>query len=200
MFLYKCFYYLLFIFQCKSSYKDGQSFNTYFHKVFPRQETGQQVRKSLQTKVKCPKCQKLFHPNSLSQHIRSQHLSSPGNVISATRFLTSICVDANNGIYLVRKYFSGGDYVIHVQFKTSDPQSFNCTSNHCKQLSETAERSGNISFLCSHLKSISFCDQRSSSSPDLEEATLNDLVFKYKWLKPERIAECQLLQSQAYKA
>ena len=128
-----------------------------FHGLMRKEDEGMLVRKTVDPKVPCPSCSKLFHPNALSQHVRSQHIgTNNSNEISTQRHLRSVCVDQVNGIYLVRKSFSGGDYVIHVQFKTSPPQCFTCSDNSCKQLHETAARSNNTSFMCKHLKSVHF--------------------------------------------
>lgn len=171
-----------------------------FHSMFAsKEEQEPKVRKSSQSKVPCPSCKKLFHPNSLSQHVRSQHFSSPGNTISAERHLRSVCIDIKNGIYLVRKSFSGGDHVVHVQFKTSFPQCFSCTSSNCKQFCETAARSGDTSYLCNHLRSVHFSEAL-PPTPELDKSVLKELVYKMKWLKPERIQECRSLQTEAHKA
>ena len=158
------------------------------------------VRKSVERKVPCPSCSKLFHPNSLSLHIRTKHTESQLSAnISPEHHLRSVCIDPSKGIYLVRKSFSGGDHVLHVQFKTSPPQSIKCTSSACKELSETAGRSGETGFLCVHLKSVAF-SEAGSSLPPLEEASLNSLVYQMKWLKPERVKECKDLQAKALQA
>ena len=155
------------------------------------------LRKSVEKKVPCPSCNKLFHPNSISQHIKTKHSAClTTNNISSEHHLRSVCVDPVNGIYLIRKSFSGGDYVLHAQFKTSFPQSIKCTSSACKELCETAGRSGETGFMCIHLKSIPF-SVAASSLPALGEEALKSLVYEMKWIKPERMKECKHLQEKA---
>lgn len=165
-----------------------------FHSLIenPPSSTQPYVRKSVESKVPCPSCNKLFYPNSLSQHVKTQHTTSSltTHTISPEHHLRSICVDSSKGIYLVRKSFSGGNFVLHAQFKTSLPQSIKCTSSACKELSETAGRSGETGFLCSHFKSATF-SEAANILPPLEDASLNSLVYEKKWLKPERVKECK---------
>ncbi|XP_046858666.1 uncharacterized protein LOC124452120 [Xenia sp. Carnegie-2017] len=112
------------------------------------------------------------------------------------RYLNGICVDSTNGVYLVRKQLSGTDHPIHCQFKTTNSPSIACSVDTCRQLSETASRSGQANFLCDHVQSTYFIGT-STVVDHLREDSLDYIVNTLKWLKFERRSECLQWQKQA---
>lgn len=149
-------------------------------------------------RVKCPfpDCKREFHPNSLSSHIKTKHAADKRKKISSMRYLNGICVDSTNGVYLVRKQLSGTDHPIHCQFKTTNSPSIACSVDTCRQLSETASRSGQANFLCDHVQSTYFIGT-STVVDHLREDSLDYIVNTLKWLKFERRSECLQWQKQA---
>lgn len=151
-------------------------------------------------KVKCPynQCGRELHPNSLSNHIRSQHQSTKSLEINQSRYLNGICVDQKNGIYLVRKQWHGVDYPIHCQFLVAVPSpSIQCGSQICRQHTETASRSGQSGFLCDHLQSTHFLKPVVESCLSTEKLDL--ITSTIKWLKPERNSQCLAWKEKALK-
>ena len=126
-----------------------------------------------------------------------KHVADGKKGINSSRYLNGTCVDVSQGVYLVRKQLRGTDHPIHCQFKTTYPSSIVCNVDVCQQLSSTARRSGQSTFLCDHLKSTQFIGTSSVMADQLKEESLDLVVNSLKWLEPEQRSECLEWQKQA---
>ena len=95
--------------------------------------------------------------------------------ISKSRHHNTVLVDGNKGLYCSSKNLSGRAVPIHVIKKTSgkEPLVF-CENLTCIYEKQTAERGGNVSYECDHVKSIEHAI--AGKVIDLDIAVLDQLV------------------------
>lgn len=150
-----------------------------------------------QNEVTCGSCAKAFSSKkSLQNHTRYIHTAP--DFISGSRHLNGICVDPDKGIYLMRRSFSGTSHPVHVIHSFGTDGGFVCELNDCRELSNTARRSGNPSFICNHLKSVQYVAEKAKSRYVLSPQSLEDLTEKkMRWFKKTRKQECSHLQTMA---
>ncbi len=142
----------------------------------------------------CETCLKHFSSKkSLRNHIKYIHVTT--DYINANRFLHGVCVDPRQGLYLVRRSFSGTSHPIHVFHSFGVNGGFSCELDECREFSKTARRSGNPNFMCCHLKSVQYVLEPFKPPPAMSRTVLEELIGKVKWLKQSREQEC--LQAQA---
>ena len=98
----------------------------------------------------------------------------------------------------MRRSFSGTSHPIHVIHDTGAGGSFSCELNDCREMSNTAKRSGNPNFVCCHLKSVQYVTETAQSRYVLSRQALEELVDKkMRWFKKSREQECIELQTMA---
>ena len=142
----------------------------------------------------CETCLKRFSSNKLLRnHIKYIHVTT--DYINANRFLHGVCVDPRQGLYLVRRSFSGTSHPIHVLHSFGVDGGFSCELDECREFSKTARRSGNPNFMCCHVKSVQYVTEPFNPPPTMSRTVLEELIGKVKWLKQSREQEC--LQAQA---
>ena len=146
---------------------------------------------------RCDQCSKDFvSKKSLQNHTRFYHISP--DYISATRYLSGVCVDPDRGIYMIRRSFNGTSHPVHVMHNFGINGGFSCELNDCRELSNTTKRSGNPNFICNHLKSVQYVSKSSSSHYILPREPLEELLCqKVAWFKQKREDECLKLQENA---
>ena len=147
----------------------------------------------------CSVCSKNFaSKKSLQNHAKYYHVSP--DFINATRYLNGVCVDPDRGIYMIRRSFSGTNHPVHVIHNFGSDGGFSCELNDCREVSNTAKRSGNPNFICNHLKSVQYVTKNSTSRYILPRESLEALINKrVSWLKQSREEECLKLQENANK-
>ena len=147
----------------------------------------------------CNACSKYFaSKKSLQNHTKYYHVSP--DFINATRYLNGVCVDPDRGIYMIRRSFSGTSHPVHVMHNFGSDGGFSCELNDCREISNTAKRSGNPNFVCNHLKSVQYVTKNSTSRYILPRESLEELISKkISWLKQSRQEECLKLQQNASK-
>jgi hypothetical protein len=145
----------------------------------------------------CSLCNKAFSSKkSLQNHGRYFHISP--DFISGRRHLNGICVDPDRGIYLMRRSFSGTSHPVHVIHDFGTDGGFSCELNECRELSNTARRSGNPRFVCSHLKSVQYISENAKSCYALPHRSLEELIGEnVRWFKKSREQECLQLHAIA---
>ena len=104
---------------------------------------------SLGGKLVCPECCK-YYPNkkALQRHTREQHKRKVEATVGPGRHLKGVCVDFENGIFMISRTFSGTGHPIHCQHKTNftlDSEksvSSSCEVDECLDAAQVARRSG----------------------------------------------------------
>lgn len=150
-------------------------------------------------RVRCQYCEKSFHPHSLKTHIDTQHNTGASHlVISPYRFHKGICVDANNGVYFLRRNLSGPCNPVHVQYcPNGNPPKVMCQLTECQQVMDTAARSGDVGFLCKHLLSVQYIPTELPSVRPLGSNSLDYLVNGVNLLKAGSKVDCLEYQLSA---
>ena len=140
----------------------------------------------------CETCLKRFSSNkSLRNHIKYIHVTT--DYINANRFLRGVCVDPRQGLYLVRRSFSGTSHPGFHSFEVDG--GFSCELDECREFSKKTRRSRNPNFMCYHIKSVQYVTERFNLPPTISRTVLEELIGKVKWLKKSR--QQKYLQSQA---
>ena len=142
----------------------------------------------------CETCFKHFSSKKyFRNHVKYIHFTT--DYINANRFLHGVCVDPRQGLYLVRRSFSGTSHPIHVLHSFGVDGGFLCELDECREISKTARRSGNPNFMCCHLKSVQYVSEPFKTPPAMSRNVLEELIGQVKWLKQSREQEC--LEAQA---
>lgn len=72
--------------------------------------------------------------------------------------LSSVCIDASNGVSAVQRSGHGFSVPVHVQKKTwGKHHQVRCELQECCQYQQLAYRSGQSFSLCEHLRSLDYC-------------------------------------------
>ncbi|XP_059203417.1 uncharacterized protein LOC131982813 [Centropristis striata] len=118
----------------------------------PAAQPQMHVHGQQQVKIKCVHCGLKLNRRNLRVHIKRKH--SGKKDITAERHLSCQCIDPQNGIFAVKKTFTGP---IHVIKKTSGTNlQVRCEMDLCKANAELAERSNCLAFECDHLRSLTY--------------------------------------------
>lgn len=104
-------------------------------------------------KRQCSNCGKYVNRKWMKHHIKTHEKKQ----ITAARHNFSVRIDPNQGIYCSAKSIKGRFIPVHLIKKTSgtSPYLF-CEELTCIEKKQTAERGGNISFECEHIRSAEF--------------------------------------------
>ena len=96
----------------------------------------------------------------MKEHKKRKHTSEVDMPqISSDNFHPGVCVDSNNGIYLVSASYQGMRNPIHVQkLTTANVQRIECPDGSCKELWKVAASSDHPSYECAHVQSIKYCN------------------------------------------
>ncbi|PIK50793.1 hypothetical protein BSL78_12323 [Apostichopus japonicus] len=123
------------------------------------------ISRNTQDRVTCEMCSRTLQKCSLKRHIEQQH--------GEDRKAYGVCVDSENGIYMVRKTNSGVNFPCHVQKKVCDAvtKEVLCEISECIHTAEIASRSGYKSFECRHLQIASKC------APEPDVVVLEDDIL-----------------------
>ncbi|CAL4109997.1 unnamed protein product, partial [Meganyctiphanes norvegica] len=139
--------------------------------------------------VECTQCQQLYHPKYIYQHIRMQHdtVKIKSN-ISQSRHHHSVRIDSRLCLYTSAKTISGIQIPVHViKFSNGSEKNpsaitledlkkrFKCESIMCINKCRSEWVSGNIEYLCDHLKSVDFAVEPNDGRLDK----------KFQWLDKE---------------
>ena len=172
--------------------------------VTPKHNTNQiqleqmpKISKSPDTKqdhVDCDICGQLMLRKNLKRHKMNKHKENDEKDISRDRHHEGICINRQEGLYLVTEHKSGVHFPIHVQKKVSNrkTQAVHCESKTCNNMRAVANVSGMQSFECSHLQSIKYIEEE-AAIVDLEIASLRKLVDQ------KRISEESFGIAKSYK-
>ncbi|XP_074530337.1 uncharacterized protein LOC141793487 [Halichoeres trimaculatus] len=145
--------------------------------------------------VKCPHCSLILHQKNVPKHIQRKHTEQKKDV-TAQDHLKSVCVDATNGIYAVKKTKHGFSVPVHAQNKTwGHVHKVECELEECRQSHLTAVRSGLLSKHCEHIRSLQYCTDITQEEC-LQEETLTALV-KLQLFGEAKKANCLKRQSHA---
>ena len=142
----------------------------------------------------CSECRKrLFNKHSLHRHVREVHKKKMERAITAAQYLTGICVDFNNGIFMVRRSFSGITRPVHCQHSTyAAPSTAGisaCELNECRGAAVVARLSGHPAVECVHLQSVQYAEPYQQPIT-LTESSLDDLIDKISWFKESKRLDC----------
>lgn len=100
-------------------------------------------------------------------------------MVTAGKYLKGICVDFHNGIFMVRRFFTGVSRPIHCQHSTyAVPSTVGvsaCELNECRGAAVVARLSGHPAFECVHLQSVRYA-QPYQQPVIPTETSLDDLV------------------------
>lgn len=152
------------------------------------------IKYCLKKKKKCVQCGLTLNRCNLRVHNKRKH--SGKKDITAEHHLSCQCIDPQNGIFAVKKTFTGPSNPIHVIKKTSGTNlQVRCEMVLCKANAEFAERSNYLAFECDHLRSLTYC-LPGSDTIALEENILNQMVQE-KWFSEAKKQTCQQLQTEA---
>lgn len=103
----------------------------------------------------CSYCKRNYAKTFLKEHIRRVHLEK--SKIPDMHY--SVTVDRANGIYAVAIRREGVQHPTHVmRLVSSASPRIECGQNTCNDLRETEARSGNLGFMCIHLRSVEYCN------------------------------------------
>ena len=147
-------------------------------------------------KLVCSQCHKSY-PNkkALQRHTRDQHKRKVEAAVGPGRHLKGVCVDFENGIFLISRTFSGTGHPIHCQHKTNftldtNPVPSSCEVDECLDAAQVARRSGHPAFECVHLQSVQFA--RPFEIPvSLHNDSLEEIGGgRLKWFNEKRKQMC----------
>ena len=110
-------------------------------------------------KEKCLICCKLISKKNLSRHYRTH---------KGLQKRTVICVDQQQGLFLVDPQIQGGAKPLHVLARTFGAKSFACSGKDCQLMLGPSAR-GRKNFMCDHILSAL------NSSTDVDHLPLDDI-------------------------
>ena len=142
--------------------------------------------------VKCDQCGMILkYRRNLKTHIQRAHSSKERKVIH-----NGVCIDRNNGVYLVSETRSGVQYPIHVQklIRGNTIPRILCESKKCLADKVIDGVSGNPTSECSHLQSVNHYPDVPEVDLDLD--ILNDMVEEGR-LEQETVASLRLKKRTA---
>ncbi|XP_078659990.1 uncharacterized protein LOC144904731 [Branchiostoma floridae x Branchiostoma belcheri] len=114
---------------------------------------GRKVLKNQTKTIRCNICNKQLQSCSLRAHMKAKHTKSAGpQPMTKDRHHKCVCIDSNNGIYLVKKQLSGAMYACHVAKKTTGHVKISCSVQECQQAMGCASRSRMPGYECPHLE------------------------------------------------
>ena len=160
---------------------------------------------SVQGRVPCPVCGKTYHCRALKIHVQTVHSKrfepiTVAGYINANHFLYGICVDRCQGIFLIRKNFSGPSHPVHVAYSMSSvPAVARCSIMDCVYVTQTARVSGDAMYMCDHIKSVQFITRDPPFVPELSRSSLDYVVHTLHIICPSRIDSCLQHQQKAVK-
>ena len=155
-----------------------------------------------ESKGTCAECGKGYqNERALQRHVREVHRKKREGAITASKYLTGVCVDFRKGIFMVRRSFSGVARPIHCQHSTYPEPSISgvtaCELNECRGAAIVARLSGHPAFECVHLQSVQYALPYQQPI-SLKETSLNDVTGqKLAWFKQSRKKECLSLKQRA---
>lgn len=163
----------------------------------PQQETEEE--RQIDT---CTECGNRF-PNerALRRHFREVHKRKREGAVTASKYLIGVCVDFSQGVFMIRRSFSGISRPVHCQHSTYAEPSTACVTacelNECRGAAVVARLSGHPAFECIHLQSVQYALPY-QQPVILTETSLEDLVGRnLAWFKESRKRECLSLKERA---
>lgn len=148
-------------------------------------------------KVVCNVCNKSMLKKNIKAHTLLKH-SLFKNPISVSRYHDGVCLNMQQGVYLLNSVLKGGtQFPIHVQksIHGQSEQTIYCESKNCEALQLVASMSGRSSFECPHLQSVQYITASASNVPLLTETL--DWLIELRRIDDEKKQLCVKLKYEA---
>ena len=138
----------------------------------PRTDLKKTKKSSKSRTVVCRICSKSMLSSSLQRHLQEKHKSDRTN-------LSVTCADPHDAVYLVSKTGNGLQYPIYVQNRNFGANmTIKCEEELCMIAKTMSYETGNVAWVCDHIKATQHYTDNSFKEVTLFETSLDELVMR----------------------